>query len=165
MLYSSTGNSFHRLGSQGRGASGRDYSDAPLATSPFLHVPLFLFSLLSLLSTKVCLIHKGLIANTAAAPSSLSGFSTGFPFPRLILCSKERGHSNGPQTLPCFLQIIFSIFEAFPIQMIPPSSYLVDVVCSKESSYHPCLKCFTRIERVCSTQLPIKKKIWRNFNI
>lgn len=58
-------------------------SDVPLATfhpAPILYFPLFLFSLLSLLSTKVCSIHKGLIAITAAAPSSAClSFALGTP--------------------------------------------------------------------------------------
>jgi len=65
-----------RHGSEGeRKEEGKRYdSDAPLAaTRPDSPSPLslsFPSALLSLLSTKVCLIHKGLIAITAAAPSS-----------------------------------------------------------------------------------------------
>lgn len=113
----------------------------------FLHFPFFLFSLalLSLLSTKVCLIHKGLIAITAAAPSTVClGFCAGTP--SLFTYSPERREAVVmvfyPQA-PLFFALFCVFFLFFPLQsfihlpFFPPNLQMLFTVLHKKSLPHP----------------------------
>lgn len=105
----------------------------PLLTQLLFSVSLSLSFLCS--QKKVCLIHKGLIAITAAAPSWVRpGLALGTPFPFSHSPRKKESHSNTPLpsgfTLLFFPPVfsVFLLFVAFPFPNIhlhsSPLTYL-----------------------------------------
>lgn len=87
--------------------------------------PLFPSSLLSSLSTKVCLIHKGLIAITAAAPSSVClGFLCWALHPSSHTLQKGERPQQWASSLrpyhPLFNSVLYSSLPFIPNHFISP---------------------------------------------
>lgn len=79
-----------------------------LFTQLLLSVPLSSSSHSALLSTKVCLIHKRLIAITAAATGVCSGYSIS-----LVTLSRKGTFALRPFFVPCCIYLLPFVFQSF----------------------------------------------------